>query len=58
MKKNDYQKPTMNVVKIQQTQMLCSSPSPSGSWDAIGQGDDNAPPGARRRRDGRDDWDE
>ena len=27
MTKKDYQKPTMKIVKLQQSQMLCSSPT-------------------------------
>jgi len=47
--KKIYLKPAMNVVKIRQTQMICSS-------TVINPGDPNKPAGARRR--GRYDWDE
>ena len=54
MKKN-YLKPTMSVVLLQhQTTLLSGSDK---GWDAIGQGEDNLPPGARQRG-GWDDWDE
>ena len=39
MTKKDYQKPTMKVVKIQQSQMLCSSPATlrgtSDEWEEL-----------------------
>lgn len=30
MKKKDYQRPTMQVVKLQQQSIICSSPSQAG----------------------------
>ena len=53
MKKQTYQKPAMRVVKIQQTQIICTSPGDN----VIGPGAPNTPPGARRF-DGFEDWDE
>ena len=40
MKKNNYQKPTMQVVKIEKTAFLLNSP---GGGDAPGPGGQNAP---------------
>lgn len=40
MIKKDYKKPTMKVVKIQQSQMLCSSPATlNGSKDGDNEPD-------------------
>ena len=51
MKKNDYQKPAMQVVKIQHSQHLLA-----GSYDVMGPGVPNSPAGARQR--GGFDWDD
>ena len=66
MNKKDYQKPAMRVVKIQHSQMLCTSGSGSGSgsgtsgYEVIGTDEPNLPPGARQYNGGIDwdDWDE
>ena len=59
MKKNEYQKPEMRVVKIQQTQMLCGSPlTEVNSGDTgIGIGGTGSGP-ARARQPGGIDWDD
>ena len=54
MKKNNYQKPAMQVVKIQQTQMICTSPGDN----VMGPGAPNTPPSARQYNGGWDVWDE
>ena len=59
MNKKEYQKPTMNVVKIQQTQMLCSSVT--GTSNNAGINEDILPgsgPARARSFGGFDDWDE
>ena len=58
MKKNEYQKPEMRVVKIQQTKMLCGSITGVDSGDAgIGIGGPGSGP-ARARQHGGIDWDD
>ena len=52
MKKQAYMKPTMRVVKIQQAQMICTSPGDN----VMGPGAPNTPPSARQH-DGCDDND-
>jgi len=61
MKKQTYQKPAMQVVKIQHSQMLCTSDSGSGKgYEVIGTDQPNLPAGARQYNGGIDwdDWDE
>ena len=63
MKKN-YQKPTLQVVQLQQqTQLLEASPGSSGGYDVINPGQPNLPAGAPAYRgqwndDGWDKWEE
>ena len=60
MNKKEYQKPTMNVVKIQQAQMLCTSgvDSVNGGDPGIGFGGGSGEVGRARSFGGFDDWDE
>ena len=58
MKKQKYQKPTMNVVKIQHSQMLCASiTGVEGGDTGITVGGPGSGP-ARARSFDWDDWDE
>ena len=56
--KKDYCKPTMNVVKIQHSQMLCASITgvQSGDTGITGGGPGSGP--ARARSNGGIDWDD
>ena len=58
MKKQKYQKPTMNVVKIQHSQMLCASITgvEGGDTGITGGGPGSGP--ARSRSNGGIDWDD
>ena len=53
MKRQAYQKPTMMVLKIQHSQMLCGSPD----YEVIGTSAPNLPAGVRQN-DFFDDWDD
>ncbi len=52
--KRAYMKPALQVVKIQQSHIICVS-----DWDTMHPGQPNQPAGARRRGgwDAEDDWD-
>jgi len=54
MNKKHYQKPAMQVVKIQHSQMLCTS---GKGYEVIGTDQPNLPAGARQYNGGID-WDE
>ena len=61
--KRNYQKPTMRVVKIQHSGIICSSPGGDSGWGVIGPDEPDAPAGARQYNgdidwDDRDDWDD
>ena len=54
----NYHKPAMLAVKIQQQNIVCTSPgSPIPSYEVIGTGEQNAPAGVRQHK-GSFDWDD
>ena len=60
MKKQTYQKPAMQVVKIQHSGIICTSPGSGKGYEVIGTDQPNLPAGARQYNGGIgwDDWDE
>lgn len=57
MAKKDYQQPTLHIVKIQQTHIICSSPGGEGT--GVHDDDPQPPSGAMSREyKGNIDWDD
>ena len=55
MEKRYYQKPTLHIVKIQQTHIICNSPEGEGTGV---HNDDPQPPGGAMTRESCSVWDE
>ena len=58
MKKQTYQKPAMQVVKIQHSGIICTSPGSGKGYEVIGTDKSNLPAGARQYNGCDDDWDD